>query len=376
MENQETFSLLHDDLIAKLSQMNIKDPTKVQSKVIPLILQKKNVLFQSDTGTGKTFAYLLPLISNLISNSTLPNSTAILICAPTFELASQIKQAASSITNLKCGLFIGGAPIKRQIEALKEKPAIVVGTPSRLLELMNLKKLKLQNLQALVLDEADRLLKKESKDDIIEMFELLPNEIQKIACSATIDNNTRRFFSDTEQLKIEHEDVLKKNIEHWAIYAESRDKIQMLKKFLLAQKPKKALVFTSRADQVQNIFSKLRYEHIQCACLHAKADKKERKAAIDRFRSGKEKILITSDLAARGLDICGVTHIIQMDLPSDSDFFIHRAGRTARAGAKGTNILIGDEYEMRSFSLLEKKLGITVYPKEVREGIVQAPYLE
>ena len=171
------------------------------------------------------------------------------------------------------------------------------------------------------------------------------------------------------------EDVLRKRITHWAIYAENRDKIDTLRKFLAAENPTKALIFTSRADQVENIYNKLTYKKVVCAALHAKTDKQKRKAAIDRFRSGKEKILITSDLAARGLDIPEISHIIQMDFPQDEDFFIHRSGRTARAEKTGINVVIGDEWEMRHFAQLEKKLGITVYPKEVRDGKVTSPVI-
>ena len=156
---------------------------------------------------------------------------------------------------------------------------------------------------------------------------------------------------------------------------EIREKIDFLRKFLAAEKPATALVFTSRSDQVENIYKKLTYKHIECAALYAKADKQERKSAIDRFRSGKCKLLITSDLGARGLDIPDITHIIQLDLPEDDDFFIHRAGRTARAGKKGINVVIGDEFEMQRYASLEKKLGLTVYPKQIRNGKVTAPLL-
>ena len=203
----------------------------------------------------------------------------------------------------------------------------------------------------------------------------MPSGCQIIACTATINKQTKIFFADAQAVVLPPEDVLKKRIEHWAIYAETRDKIETLRKFLAAAKPEKALIFTSRADQVENIYSKLRYKKVACACLHAKADKQMRKAAIDRFRSGKERILITSDLAARGLDIANITHIIQMDLPNDEDFFIHRSGRTARAGKTGINVVIGDEYEMNHYAQLEKKLGICVYPKEIRDGKISAPNL-
>ena len=142
---------------------------------------------------------------------------------------------------------------------------------------------------------------------------------------------------------------------------------------VIAVEPEKTLIFTSRPDQVENILSKLRYKDIECEGLYAKETKQVRKAALDRFRSGKNRILVTSDLAARGLDIPNISHIIQMDLPEDEDFFIHRAGRTARAGKTGINIVIGGEYEMRKFSILEKKLKIIVYPKILYAGKVVAP---
>lgn len=378
MSENTAFSLLSEELLQNLKTLNILEPTKVQQKVIPLIQQKNNLIFQSETGTGKTFAYLLPLLQKITENTTqnpCEKTVKVIVCAPTFELASQIKSAVQSVSQVKTALLIGGAPIKRQTELLKEKPEIVIGTPARLVELIHLKKLKVQHVESIVFDEADRLVKKELIDETQELKNLMPKDVQIIACTATIDGNTKRFFSDAKIEILPEEDVLKKNISHWAFYAESRDKIDTLRKLLLALNPEKALVFSSRADQIENIYSKLKYKKIDCSALYAKTDKQERKAAIDRFRSGKCRILITSDLGSRGLDINGITHVIQMDLPSDSDFFIHRAGRTARAGKKGINILIGDEYELRSFSNLEKKLGIKVYPKEIRNGKIQEPEL-
>ena len=360
----------------KLSAIGITEPTKVQEKIIPIVAEGKNVLFQSETGTGKTFAYLLPLINRLEEDDE-STKLRILIVAPTFELASQINAAAKTITTRKTALLIGGTPIKRQLETLKEKPQIVCGTAARLVELVRLKKLKLNDLYACIFDECDRLLKKESFNDTNELRLLLPQGTQLIGCSATINKSVKIFFagSDSEQVIMPEEDVLKKNITHWAIYAEQRDKIEMLRKRIAAEKHTKILVFTSRSDQVENIYSKLRYKGVECMALHAKADKQARKTAIDRFRSGKANILITSDLAARGLDIQNISHVVQMDFPDDDDFFIHRCGRTARAGKTGINVVIGDEYEMRKLAALEKKLGIIIYPKEIYGGKVIAPNL-
>ena len=371
---KNAFTLLSENLNQKLTELGIKEAAAVQNEIIPRILDKKNVIFQSETGTGKTFAYLLPLIQNYgEKDDGLSADVRILIVAPTFELASQINQAAKQITEKKTALFIGGAPIKRQIETLKEKPFLVIGTPARLVELIRLKKLKISGLKAIVFDETDRLVRKELFEESDALRLLVPKETQVIACTATLNKQTKIFFAGIENVVLPAEDVLRKRITHWAIYAENRDKIETLRKFIAACDYQKILIFTSRADQVENIYTKLRFKKVDCMALHAKADKQLRKAAIDKFRSGKCKILITSDLAARGLDIANISHVIQMDLPEDEDFFIHRSGRTARAGKSGINVVIGDEYEMRKYAALEKKLGIVVYPKEIFDGKIVVP---
>lgn len=369
MSNKSSFLLLNNSIQEKLAALNITNPTAVQNEIIPQILEGKDILFQSETGTGKTFAYLLPLINKIEENDDI-QSPKIIVIAPTIELASQINSACKTVSSRKSALLVGGAPLKRQIEILKEKPQIIIGTAARLNELIRLKKLKVDKVIAIVFDETDRLVKKELYDDTAELKDLMPQNCQIIACSATLNNPTKKFFYGIDSVTLEPENILKDRITHWAIYAETRDKIDTLRKFLLAEKPTKALIFTSRADQVENIYNKLTYKKIECVCLHAKTDKQKRKSAIDRFKSGKEKILVTSDLAARGLDIQEVSHIIQMDLPNDEDFFVHRCGRTARAGKKGINVVIGDEYEMNHYAQLEKKLGLCVYPKEIYNGKV------
>lgn len=372
MNEKNAFTLLSEDILQKLNDLNISKPSNVQNEVIPVIAEGKNLIFQSETGTGKTYAYLLPLINKLQQDSD-TQKLRILIIAPTFELASQINSAAKAVTNRKTALIIGGAPIKRQLELLKEKPQIITGTAARIIELIRLKKIKINDLNACIFDECDRMIKKEAYDDTFELKSLLPQTTQIIALSATISPAVKKFFNGIDSLIMPEEDILQKNISHWAIFAERRDKIETLRKFLAAEKCSKALVFTSRADQVENIYSKLSYKKVPCIALHAKAKKQDRKAAIDRFRSGKINVLVTSDLCARGLDIPNITHVIQMDLPSDEDFFIHRSGRTGRAGKTGINLVIGDEFEMRQYAALEKKLGLTVYPKEIYDGKVVSP---
>ena len=373
-----------ESIVSKLEEIGITEPTEVQKKIIPLISEGKNIMFQSETGTGKTFAYLLPLLSRL--NSTENRMARLMIASPTYELASQIKVQVQKISGIKCALLIGGAPISRQIELLKEKPEIVIGGPARLLELIHLKKLKADGIETLVLDEADRLLSPELRDSTKGLMERLPKSVQLIGNSATVSKYTREILQKARNgilndekenailfVALPMENVLSKQISHWAIFSERRDKIDTLRSFINAEKPKKLLVFTSKSDQIENIASKLRFKKIDCETLCGKTNKVDRKSAIDRFRSGKTKILITTDLASRGLDIEGITHVVQMDLPEKEDFFIHRAGRTARAGATGINCVIGDAWEMENYARLEKKLKITVFPKMLYKGNVVDP---
>lgn len=373
-----------ESIVSKLEEIGITEPTEVQKKIIPLISEGKNIMFQSETGTGKTFAYLLPLLSRL--NSTENRMARLMIASPTYELASQIKVQVQKISGIKCALLIGGAPISRQIELLKEKPEIVIGGPARLLELIHLKKLKADGIETLVLDEADRLLSPELRDSTKGLMERLPKSVQLIGNSATVSKYTREILQKARNgilndekenailfVALPMENVLRKQISHWAIFSERRDKIDTLRSFINAEKPKKLLVFTSKSDQIENIASKLRFKKIDCETLCGKTNKVDRKSAIDRFRSGKTKILITTDLASRGLDIEGITHVVQMDLPEKEDFFIHRAGRTARAGATGINCVIGDAWEMENYARLEKKLKITVFPKMLYKGNVIDP---
>lgn len=377
MSEKATFDQLTERATAeRLAAHGIIEPTAVQAQAIPVIAAGTSVVFQSETGTGKTLAYLLPLARR--AQETEGRGVRFVVLAPTYELAAQIKMQVPLFSDAKAALLIGGAPLKRQIELLKEKPDIVIGGPARLLELYRLKKLRLDGITAVVLDEVDRLLSPELRDETLELLTVLKKDVQLVACSATVTDRTVALLSEAtgthiETLFLPPEDVLRKRITHLAIFAEQRDKIETLRKLLAAEKPAKVLVFTSRADQVANITAKLKYHNVECASLHAKHGKQERKAAIDRFRSGKCPVLVTSDLGARGLDIPNITYIVQMDFPSNSDFFIHRAGRTARAGKTGINVVIGDEYEMRKYAALEKRLGITVWPKALYGGKLVSP---
>ena len=384
---------LFKPFVETLASKGIIELTPIQEKVIPLALEGKSVFFESETGTGKTFAFLLPLLTRLMQDEKKSLAPRILILSPTVELASQIKEAAAQLQEIdnkyfKTLLCVGGSSLKRQIEGLKEKPSVIIGTPARISDLIGLKKLKLREIAAMVIDEADRQLARESRDALQAVLTAAPPDVQMLACSATFNGKNiellnvflRRSATAAmpEYISIAHTGVLQKSIEHWAIFSERREKADTLRTLIHAlnsaapKGAKKMLIFTAPAQEVETLAQKLQYKKIDAVPLYGKLAGSERKQIIARFRSGKIRILITSDLSARGLDIADIDYIVQMQLSRDTDVFIHRAGRTGRAGKKGVDIVIGDEYELRILQGIEKKLGITVYPKILTGGKIGA----
>jgi len=414
----KTFEQLGADprFIEILKKRNITEATDIQKKVIPLLAEGENVFFTSSTGTGKTFAYLLPFLQKLLekgsnrdteSTGTRKNYLKFLIIAPTLELCTQINSELEFLlegTDIKNALLIGSVNIERQIENLKKiKPDVIVGNPNRLLILAQKKLINFGNLQYLVLDEADRLVSDEMTDDTSGLLELIKRASKTpalcfAACSATLNKKNADKLSDAlrtpqEITFVDSQDneILRDKIEHWAIFSERRRKEQTLRSLLAAisgaapqKKQKKSktktktLIFTSRGDEAAIMLSRLQFHHIAAAGLFGKAGKKplsaqERKLALDSFRNGSASVLISTDLAARGLDIENVTHVVSLDVPSDSEVYIHRCGRTARAGKKGVMVTIGDETQMRLLAAMEKKLKIKIYPKELHYGQIFAP---
>jgi superfamily II DNA/RNA helicase len=373
----------------RLLQKNIRTPTAIQEIVIPHILDKKNIMFRSETGTGKTFAYLLPVLQNIVNDAPgLAGHCRVLVAAPTLELCSQIKNEIDFLlkdieidgrpVKIKALLASGAGNIDRQIESIrKDKPAIIAANTGRLLQLVNMNRLKLNRLEYLILDEADRLASDELWDETRQLLGCVKADAVKIACSATFPQKIRprlssilgeALFCESDRHEILHDKVL-----HWAVWAEDRDKIDALRSFLSAVRPKKALVFAERATSIQEIVSKLNHHKYSVVGIYSGMDKKERKKALDDFRGGRVPVLVSSDLAARGLDIENITHIVTMGVPEDSNVYIHRAGRTARAGRKGVMLSIGSENDLRRLRAIEKKLSLVVYPKILYRGKVCSP---
>ena len=373
--------------IDRLVMRSFNKPTLIQERVIPVLLSRRDCIFQSATGTGKTLAYLLPLLQNLLEDLLVYSEQKrigpqLVICGPTYELCAQIKKEADVILEgspLKTVLLMGGANISRQIETLKkEKPQIIIGNIGRIIQLERMGKLSLKQVRQVVLDEADRLVAEDLLEDTKHFISLLPRERLTAACSATIGEKARQRLlpfcgKDLFEIRLENREVLQQNIEHWALYAEGRKKIGSLRSFIAATNPKKVLVFYNLNGQIGNVVSQLQFHKISAAGLYGDMEKQARKKALDDFRAGRVRVLVTSDLAARGLDIQDISQVIALDVPDSTDAYAHRAGRTGRSGKHGFMITIGDAVELQRLSKLEKKLGIVVYPKILYKGQVLTP---
>jgi superfamily II DNA/RNA helicase len=379
---------IDDFFLEKLRKKNIHTPAAIQKIVIPNILAKKNILFRSETGTGKTFAYLLPVLQNLVNDNDkgAADYCRALVAAPTLELCSQIKKEIDFLLEnleinghpVKSLLVSGGGSIDRQIQGIrKDTPAIIAANTGRLLQLVNMNRLKLHKLEYLILDEADRLASDELWEETHELARRVNPSALRIACSATLSPKIRprldSIMGGALFCESDEQEILRNNITHWALWAEDRDKINALRSFLSAARPKKTLVFSERAESIREIVSKLNHHKYGAAGIYSGMEKKERKNALDCFRSGKVPALVSSDLSARGLDIENITHIVSIGVHCDSEVYIHRAGRTARAGKRGVMVSIGDEHDLRRLRAIEKKLSIVVYPKILYKGKICSP---
>lgn len=312
---------------------------KIQQEMIPAMLDGKDIVAESPTGSGKTLAYVLPILNKVDGSK---KQTQALIVAPSQELAMQIVEVIrewTADTDITVQQLIGGANSARQIEKLKKKPTIVVGTPGRLNELARSGKLKLKEIETIILDECDQLLSREYRVVVKSFIDGSAWGRQVVVVSATITEEielvAERMMFDPVRIKIKPEDMVKVGkVVHSFVKVEERDKTDMLRR-LSNLEGMHGLAFVNNIDQVLMKETKLKYKEAPIVTLHSDMKKEERKKALDAFRKGEGRILIATDIAARGLDIAGLTHVIHVDVPRTIEQYLHRSGRTGRAGADG-----------------------------------------
>ena len=370
--------MLDQALISGLEKDGIVEPTEIQAKTIDLMMSGEDLIAEAVTGSGKTLAYILPAFQKIDESS---KDLHMIVLAPTHELVVQVNNviknlSAQSGKAVRSSMIIGEVNIKRQVEALKSKPHIVVGTPGRVLELIKMKKIKAHQVKTIVIDEGDKLLSDDNIHTVKAVIKTTLRDRQLAVFSASISDYAIRMAE--EMMKEPTLVQLAKNqsnsdITHYAVLAEQRDKIKMLRKIIHAVKPTKAIVFINKNELIQEVTSKLQHHKIDAVGVFGNARKADRKKALDAFKGKKANVLIASDLAARGLDLQDITHVINLDVPADLHEYVHRAGRTGRAGRKGTAISIIAEKEIPALMKIEKMFGVEFDVKEVREGRLVEP---
>jgi len=363
------FLQLTTEKLAKiLHTQGIVTPTPVQASAMPIIAQKRDVMAQSATGTGKTLAYLLPIFAGLNPDVKGPQAV---ILAPTYELASQISKVAQGLADTPgdVALIIGGANKARQTEALKAKPKLVIGSLGRILEHMADKKLSVHHVRTLVFDEADRLFYAENMEGIGKLVKATLRERQILLFSASISDAAAALaaplMKDPAILRLDT--TMPQNIQHFYISASPREKFENLRKLVHALDTR-AIVFVNVPFTIEKVAARLNHHKLAAMPLYGAAEKAKRKGAIDAFKAGRTRLLVASDVGSRGLDVPNLDCIINLDLPETENDYLHRAGRCGRMGGAGVVVSIVAPKEIEILEKFAQRLGISVVPKTIARG--------
>ncbi len=360
MENKLTFlQNLNETLQEKWAKANFTYEMPIQTQLIPHMLDGSDIVAESPTGTGKTLAFVLPILQKV--NPSLKQTQALII-VPSQELGMQIVEVFrewTEGTDISVTQLIGGANMQRQIEKLKKKPQIVVGTPGRLQELMKSKKLKMHEIKIVVLDEGDQLLSREHRTTVKGLIDATM-ERQLVVASATITEEielvAERLMKNPVRIQVTAEEIpAKGEVIHSFVKTEIRDKTELLRR-LSHLEGMRGLAFVNSLDQLLMKESKLTYRDAPIVSLHSEMKKDERKKALDDFKNGKVRILIATDVAARGLDISGLTHVIHVDVPHSIEQYLHRSGRTGRAGKDGEVLTLLSYHDEKTYKKWTKEL--------------------
>ena len=363
------------DLCRSINEMGFTTPTEVQEQSIPFLLsENKDLISLAQTGTGKTAAFGLPVIQKTELKNKYVQS--IILC-PTRELCIQICKDLEAYSKYVSGVKIlavyGGTNIETQIKSLNKGIHIVVGTPGRTKDLIKRKILKLELVDKVVLDEADEMLSMGFKDDLDFILERTRSERQTMLFSATISKEvksiSKRYMKDAKEISVSKINSGAKNIEHHIYNVSSRNKYEALKRIADFNPNIYGIVFCRTKRHTKDIANKFMAEGYNADAIHGDLSQNQRDEVMQRFRNKSLQILIATDVAARGLDVNDITHVINYSLPDDPEVYIHRSGRTARAGKSGISIAISNESERRKIKSIEKKGGIKFINKEVPTGV-------
>lgn len=363
-----------------LQDKNFTEPTEVQEKLIPVIKKGTSVVGQSQTGSGKTHTFLLPLMNKIKPNK---DEVQVVITAPSRELATQIYQAAKQIAQfstpeVRVTNFVGGTDKQRQLDRLKnQQPHVVIGTPGRILDMMNEKALAVHTAFAFVIDEADMTLDMGFLAEVDQIAGRLPEKLQMLVFSATIPEKLRPFLKKYMENplieEIRPKAVISETIDNWLIPTKGKNTNALIYDLLTIGHPYLAIVFANTKTRVDEITDYLREQGLKVAKIHGDITPRERKRVMRQVQNLDFQYVVATDLAARGIDIEGVSHVINTEIPDDLDFFIHRVGRTGRNQLSGTAITLYGPSDEESIAAIED-LGVTFKPKEIKQGEIVDSY--
>lgn len=362
------------DFIRIIDKLAFKQPTEIQHKVIPAILKGTSVIGQSQTGSGKTHAYLLPLFNQLDSSK---REVQFVITAPTRELAMQIHEEVKRIIHYAgkdqtwiAKLLVGGTDKKKMIEKLKKPPHIIVGTPGRILDMVKEEAVSIYATKSFVIDEADLMLDLGFINDVDQLLIRSKKDVQLLVFSATIPQRLEHFFRKylENPLHVKIDDKLSpEKIEHQLIPLKNRNASDIIMDISKTIHPYLAIIFTNGKDNANQLAASLQQKGLNAGLIHGGLKPRERKRVLKEIQNLKYQYIIATDLASRGIDIKGVSHIINAQFPKEEDFYIHRVGRTARAGMEGTAISLYNEQDIKLIDRLEKK-GLTFTFYDIKNG--------
>ena len=351
---------LKDEIKKVLKQKDFKNPTEIQQKVIPLIKDNKDIVGLSQTGTGKTLAFVLPMLEKIEEDDF---SVQALILCPTRELAGQIKQEikeySAYLKYISVLSVYGGADIKQQIFSLKRRPKIVVGTPGRVLDHIKRHTLKLQNIKMLVLDEADEMFNMGFRNDIISIIQKTPQNRQTLLFSATMNdevlNISKDYMISPQTIRVGGENKAIESVKQTYFLVPKDKKKKALHSLLREMERGRTLIFCNTRNMVGVVQSYLEKMGYRVSVLHGDMPQSQRTKVMREYKSGKVEILITTDVSARGIDVSDVLHVVNFDLPQNLEYYIHRIGRTGRAGKTGYawTILNSDD-QLKKLKQIEK----------------------
>ncbi len=344
--------------LKSIKRMGFEEATPIQEGTITHAMEGRDVLGQAQTGTGKTAAFGIPLIEKIDPKN--PNIQGLII-APTRELAIQVSEELYKLgydKRVKLLSVYGGQDISRQIRALKNKPQIIVGTPGRILDHINRKTLKLENVNTLVLDEADEMLNMGFIEDINTILSNVPDTRQTLLFSATMPGPIRKiantFMKDPVEVKIKSKEMTVENIEQFFVKAQEREKFDVLSRIINVHQPELAIVFGRTKRRVDELSHALSIRGYLAEGIHGDLSQAKRMSVLRQFKENKIDILVATDVAARGLDISGVTHVYNFDIPQDPESYVHRIGRTGRAGKSGMAVTFVTPREMGYLRIVEE----------------------